>query len=404
MDDTTGRFRPAEPTLIVAVSAALMTVGVVMVGSASSSLDGSMFRTHFWQSSFGRQVVFVILGFATIVTMSWAGRRMLAWPQRTWQWLALIGIAGTAGLLVAVLIPGIGRQVNGAWRWIQIGPPEYGIRFQPSEVAKLTLVIALAAWLARPAEKVRTLLGGLVPGAVIIGLLAGLVGLEDFGTAVLLAGVGVVMLWAGGCRVWHLLLLAAPAVWAGNYLIQSKPYRLDRWLSFLDIWADPQGAGYHPIQSLVTIASGGWFGRGLGNGIQKHGYLPESRTDFIFSVLCEETGVVGGVAVILLFIVLLWLGARVVRAAPNPFIRMLALGITVSVGLQAIMNIAVVTVCAPTKGIALPLVSAGGSGIVFLGIGIGFLAAAADGRGRPEAGPPTVSSMERDAPAYPVVT
>jgi cell division protein FtsW len=246
-------------------------------------------------------------------------------------------------------------------------------------LAKLTLVVFLAAYLsARSAEgTLGRFFRGVLPAALAIGVCAVLVGSEDFGTAVLLAGVGGLMLLVAGGRWRHLLLLAGPALAAFAGLLLAKPYRMQRLTSFMDIWADPRGEGYHPIQSLITIASGGWFGRGLGGGIQKYGYLPESRTDFIFAVWCEETGLVGAAVVLLLFGLLLYLGTRAAQAAPTTFGRLLAVGLTLMVVLQAVMNIAVVTVAAPTKGIALPLVSAGGSGVVFLGASVGLLAGVA---------------------------
>ena len=169
-------------------------------------------------------------------------------------------------------------------------------------------------------------------------------------------------------------------------LICLKPYRLERIIGFLDPHADALGAGYHPLQSLRTIASGGWLGVGLGAGIQKHGYLPESQTDFIFAIICEELGLLGGFVVIGLFAALVWAGLRVMRAAPSSFERLLAFGLTALLGLQAVMHIAVVTVCAPTTGMSLPFVSAGGSGMLTSCVAIGMLTAiAARGRCRSEA-------------------
>ena len=373
-----------------------MTIGVVMIASASASLDKSAFRLQFWRSSFGRQAVFVVIGFLTIVAVARLGRVVLAWNERTWRRLAMTLFALTIASLVAVLIPGISREVHGARRWIQFSQDEYGLRFQPSELAKLTTVIVLAVLFSRPAGKVRSFWRGMLPGVFVVGLTAGLVGLEDFGTAVLLAAVGGAVLLVGGCRIYQLVLMSIPAVAALWYLLASQPYRLARLASFQNIWSDAQGAGYHPVQSLVTIASGGWLGRGLGAGIQKYGYLPESRTDFIFSVICEEAGALGGILVILMFITLVWLGGRATLHATDPFRRLLAFGATLTLGLQAAMNIAVVTVCVPTKGMALPLVSAGGSGIVFLGTAIGLLAAvAADG---------DYKSLSRPAPAETLVS
>ena len=185
------------------------------------------------------------------------------------------------------------------------------------------------------------------------------------------------MLIVGGARWRHLILVGLPGAAAMAYLIIREPYRVQRLTVFLDIWSDPQGAGYHPIQSLVTIASGGFTGRGLGAGVQKYGYLPEARSDFIFSVICEETGMIGAVCVIALFLALLALGARVVNSRVSPFGRLLAFGVTFLLALQALINIAVVSVCAPTKGISLPLVSAGGSGVILLGVAVGLLVSVA---------------------------
>ena len=364
------------PLAIMGISAALMIIGVVMIASASASLDRPLLSAGLWHSVFARQLMFAAMGFVTMVAFSRIGPQRFAWRSGWWQptiFLLLI----TGACLVAVLVPGIGLERNGARRWLPLGPPDSGINFQPSELAKLGLVVFLAAFLAQRGPRVRSALGTLLPAVLVIGLIGGLVGREDFGTAALLGLVSGAMLLAAGCRIWHLVVTALPALAGAAYLVCFEPYRLERVTSFFDIWKDPQGSGYHPIQSLATIASGGWFGRGLGAGVQKYGYLPASQTDFIFSVICEETGAVGGLAVILLFIVLILLGLRVMRRAGDAQTRLVALGVTALVGLQAAINIAVVTVVAPTKGIALPFVSAGGSGIIFLGALVGLLAGAA---------------------------
>jgi cell division protein FtsW len=362
---------------IIAICTALMTVGLVMIASASASLDRPVLQLEFWRTPFGRQLVFVAAGFITILAAAALGRRAVNWNRRTWAFVAALAFAVTTVTLVAVLVPGIGKEVNGARRWIPFGSDGLGLRLQPSEAAKLALVVILAVLLSRERHRVRSFWRTLLPCVAVIAVFVGLVGREDFGTAALLAVIGGSMLLVGGCRIYQLVLLTVPAIAAMVHLVVSHPYRIERLIAFRNIWADPQGIGYHPIQSLVTIASGGWFGRGLGVGVQKYGYLPESRTDFIFSVICEETGIIGGAVVILLFVVLLWLGGRAITHAPNPLARLIAFGVTVAITMQAVMNVAVVTVCMPTKGIALPFVSAGGSGIVFLGAAVGLLAAVA---------------------------
>jgi cell division protein FtsW len=226
---------------------------------------------------------------------------------------------------------------------------------------------------------------GFAPASLAIGCCVLLVGSEDFGTSVLLLGVGVCMLFVAGCRLRHLAMLGGLGACALVGLLFSAPYRLARITAYADIWADPRGSGYQPLQSLAAIASGGWFGKGLGAGVQKHGYLPESRTDFIFAVICEEMGVFGACVVIALFCVFVWLGLRTMLMAPTRFERLVAFGLTVTVALQAAMNIAVVTVVTPTTGISLPLVSAGGSGVVTFCLAVGILAGIA-ARGRAQAG------------------
>jgi cell division protein FtsW len=367
---------------IILVAAALMTVGLVAAASTSASLEAPILRADFFETPFGRQTVFATLGFAIVLLVARMGHEPLRWRPGRWLQPSVWLLLATIACLILVWVPGIGVERNGARRWMQLGVGTFAVGFQPSELAKLTLVIFLAACLARqPGEGIRRFFKGLLPAALTIGLCAALVGAEDFGTAVLLAAVGGLMLLAGGARLLHLLLLTLPALATFAWLLVARPYRLQRLTAFADIWSDPRGEGYHPIQSLITIASGRWFGQGLGSGTQKYGYLPESSTDFVFAVWCEETGLVGAVTVLLLFGLLLYLGTRAARAARTAFGRLVALGVTLMVTLQAVMNIAVVTAAAPTKGIALPLVSAGGSGIVFLGASIGLLAGIAR-RGR----------------------
>jgi len=208
---------------------------------------------------------------------------------------------------------------------------------------------------------------------MMIGLSLGIIGKEDFGTAALLVCVSGAMLLIGGARIWHLCLLAcsaAPVFW---YLLHNRTHRAGRLTSFRDIWADPEGASYQVVQSLCAIASGDVHGRGLGRGFVKS-YLPEARTDFIFSVICEELGMIGAIAVIALFFAFLWQCRLIIRDCADPMGKVLAFGIAMTIGIQAVMNIAVVTVSVPTKGISLPLVSAGGSGVIFLGVLVGVLA------------------------------
>lgn len=371
----------AASTTISIVAAALMGLGVVMVFSAGASLTAPSVSELTLSDPSVRQGIFTIaalvimLGVGVLPYDLWRLRRG-TWFQPT----VLLSLASVA-LLAVVLVPGIGEMRNGARRWLSIGPSSMGISFQPSELAKLSLVLLFSAMAGAMGDRIRRFWSGLLPMLVILGVYAALVGIEDFGTAALLAAVGVSILLGAGAKFWHLVLAAVPGMAGIIYLILVKPYRLERLQTFLDPFADPQGSGYHQVQSLITIASGGWWGQGLGAGVQKYGYLPEGRTDFIFSVICEELGLVGGVAVLGLFAVLLWSGRQAMVRAGSEFGRLLVLGGSLMIGFQAAMNVAVVTVSIPTKGIGLPLVSAGGSGVILFGVLLGMMINVARDRG-----------------------
>jgi len=354
---------------IVALATGLMGLGAVMTFSAAATFNEPMIGWPFWHYPALRQLVFLVGALVAMLIMTQV-------PYRIWRgarglpavFLLLVALAAS----VAVLVPGIGLEVNNARRWLGFGPASWGLRIQPSEVVKVALPIFLSVWMANRAD-IRRFWRGFLPAVCAIGVSVGMVGIEDFGTAALLAAVGGAMLMAGGAKWRHIFLLVLPAVPAFGYLLTSRAHRLERLITFLDIWRDPEGKGYQAIQSLCTIASGGWWGRGLGNGYVK-GYLPAARTDFIFSVICEELGMVGAVAVIGLLIALVWNGREAFLRCADPMGRLLAFGITMTIGMQAVMNVAVVTVSVPTKGIALPLVSAGGSGAIVMGGLVGILA------------------------------
>jgi cell division protein FtsW len=251
----------------------------------------------------------------------------------------------------------------------------FTLSFQPAEFAKVVLVVWLAALLTRPWCDVRSFRRGFLPAVLSGGLLIALTGIEDFGTAALMGVILVCMLLLAGARWRHLVSTGFLGLAAGAGLLLLKPYRLQRLIIFFSEDTDPAAEGYQITQSLIAIGSGGWWGRGLGAGVQKYGYLPQDNNDFIFAIVCEELGIVGGIAVIALFVLLLWRGWSIARHALDPFGRLLAAGITLLICLQAAFNVGVVTNSVPTKGISLPFVSAGGSGVLFLGIAAGLLAA-----------------------------
>ncbi|UCE61254.1 MAG: FtsW/RodA/SpoVE family cell cycle protein [Phycisphaerales bacterium] len=365
-----------HPGSIVLVTLALLTLGLVVVASATASLDRPMFAAPLWQSAFCRQAVFAAIGVAVMIIARYLSVGVLATSDRRAR-VSHVLFALVLVCLVAALVPSLADPHRGSQRWLQIAPLRAGIGFQPSEFAKLAMVGMLAALLTERKTSLRSFRGGFLPVAGAIGAYCLLVGKEDFGTAVLLGAIGVGMLFVAGCRIRHLFAMGLVGACGFGALLVTAPYRLERLTAYQDIWADPKGAGYQPVQSLATIASGGWWGTGLGGGVQKYGYLPESHSDFIFSVICEEMGMLGGCLVIGLYCAFVWLGLRTMMAARTPFERILAFGITATVGLQAAMNIAVVTVVTPTTGISLPLISAGGSGVVTFCVASGVLAAIA---------------------------
>jgi len=278
-------------------------------------------------------------------------------------------LAVTLLLLAAVLVPGIGRSINGARRWLRVG----ALSFQPAELMKFTLVVYVSAYVTGKGKKIRSLVHGLVPGLLICGLFLGLTLVQpDFGTVVAVGAVLAALFFAGGARIPHLVLLGLVVVPFGIFSVASKAYRLRRLMTFLDPWADPQGAGHQIVQSFLAFGSGGVFGRGLGEGRQKLLFLPERHSDFIYAVIGEELGIIGALLVLALFGLVLWRGIAIARNAQG-LGRMLALGFTLLITVQALFNMAVVTGIVPTKGIALPLVSYGGSALVVTLASVGVM-------------------------------
>ncbi|MBI5863798.1 MAG: cell division protein FtsW [Planctomycetes bacterium] len=353
---------------VLFVVGCLMTLGVVMVYSASVALGGAGFEwKNIWNSPL-RQSVFAAAAFVVMVAAAHVDYRLLAWERPRDFVLPGLLLLATVGALVAVLVPGVGVVQKGAARAISIPG---GLTFQPSELAKLTLCVTMAALFTRPGADPRSLKRSFLPALIIGGVLIGLVGKEDLGTAALMGVVLAGLLVLGGVRWSHILGVVLLGAAGGA----AKRYRLERLRTWFSETPDARDEGYQVTQSLLAIANGGWWGRGLGASIQKYDYLPQKNNDFIFSILCEELGIAGGIFVIFLFVCLLVLGWRIARRAETAFGRLLAAGITLTLCLQAAFNIGVVTNSVPTKGISLPFVSAGGSGVLFLGLAAGILAA-----------------------------
>jgi cell division protein FtsW len=345
----------------------LLLLGVLIVQSAASRVTGD--TAWSWNSTGTKHLVFVILSLGTFFAVGHLDyRTLLRRPKITLAnpiiWIFAIALI-TSGL---TLVPHIGKQINGARRWLAVGP----VFLQPSELAKWAVVTFLAWWLShRPLNIER--FGNFLLTLIPITAICLLVVIQDFGTAALIAGVALFMLIAGRVKWWHLMLVIPPAMAAGFWFVHHKAYRWQRMTSFTHPFADPKGEGDHMIQSLLSFATGGIFGRGLGNGIQKLGYLPEDTTDFIFSVICEELGIFGALLTIALYLGILFVAWQAIKEKRDSFGRLLAFGIAAMVCTQALINIAVATVSVPTKGLSLPLVSAGGSGLVITCGALGLL-------------------------------
>ena len=339
---------------------ALVCASVVMVYSASAFVALEKYQQpNFFVT---RQLMWACLGMALLSIVMRIDYRTYKNDKLVWVLLGLVGL-----MLVFVLFS---RPINGARRWVGIG----GFGIQPSELAKVAAILFTALALDRRCHRINDIGYSLLPIGIIVGGLVGLIMLEpDFGTAVSLLAVVGVMVFAAGFSYRYVggtLLLALPAL---SVILIQEDYRRRRLLTFLDPWADPLGDGFHIIQSLIAVGTGGVFGKGLWSGVQKLFYLPEPHTDFIFAVISEETGLIGASLVVLCFSVIGWRGVRMATRAPDRFGAFLAVGITMMLVLQAFGNISVVLGLMPTKGIPLPLVSNGGSSMLVNLLAIGVL-------------------------------
>ena len=349
--------------LLMGVLALLLAMGLVMVASSSVAVAeryaGS--ELHF----FLRQLVFAGLGLGAAIAM-------YCIPLRHWEQASFALLALALVLLIAVLIPGIGHVVNGARRWIDLGP----VNLQASEPARLCLFLYLAGYVTRHQAQVQHRIRGLIKPLLPLGLAAILLLAEpDFGaTAVLLAVTGI-MLFAAGAKLSHLLLLGVAGIGTLALLIVSSPYRLARMVSFTNPWDDPFNQGFQLTQSLIAIGRGEWGGVGLGNSIQKLLYLPETHTDFLFAIYAEEFGLIGTVVLLPLFAVVVWRGFAIARAAQAhaTFNALVAYGLTAWIGLQAFINMAVNMGVLPTKGLTMPFFSYGGSSLLVMCAAVGLI-------------------------------
>jgi cell division protein FtsW len=346
--------------LLLGVTVALLGFGLVMVWSASSALAQERHGNPYYFLI--KQVAWGALGLAFMVAALRIDYRTLRRPAVVYSLL----LVSTLLLIVVLFL----RPVNDAHRWIRLG----ALSFQPAELAKLSMVLFLAYHIERRAERLSELVT-LVPALLLLGWFGFLVLIQpDLGTAFCLILTGAVMLYAAGVRLRYFAVLVLPVAVVLYGAVMNVPWRRVRLATFFDPWADPQGAGYQVIQSLIAVGTGGVTGVGLMEGRQKLFYLPYPYSDFIFAVIGEELGMLGALAVVLAFVVLLWRGLRAAWSAPDDFGRFLAAGLTLSIVLQALINVSVVLGILPTKGIPLPFISAGGSSLVFALAGVGLVA------------------------------
>jgi cell division protein FtsW len=291
-------------------------------------------------------------------------------PVRLYRILAYPALVISFILLVMLFFPGMGRSVGGACRWLRIA----GFSLQPSELAKLSLAIYIAYSMSKKGTNMSSFSQGLLPHLFIVGAFMFLILLQpDFGTTVIIGCWLVIILFVGGLNLLHLLSMALISLPAMLWLIWRADYRINRLWAFMHPWDDPQGLGYHIIHSFLAFGSGGILGVGLGNSKQKLLYLPEPHTDFILSIIAEELGLLGIIAIIVLFGVLILRGIKIALEAPDLYSSYLAMGISTMIGLQVIINMGVVMGLLPTKGLTLPLLSYGGSSLVVNLLSVGIL-------------------------------
>ncbi len=377
--------------IVVLCALALLTLGVVMVNSAEMAVspmtpeaaalnagvtqEGVTFQSI--ATSTAAKHMLMALAALTVAALFPVGllRRAVGRVGQMFSPLVLlsVGVIVLVGLLATVYWSPIARPVNGSNRWVTVGPIQ---SIQPSELGKwflIWLIAAYAVWVGR--ERLAKFWVGFVPAVVAIGIVSAFVVLEDLGTGVLMATAASLVLLAAGGRVLHFALIVPLGLVGIGAAIIQNPYRIQRVSSFLDPYADPQNSGFHMIQSMATVAGGGVTGRGLGNGLQKFGYLPEDQTDFLFAIISEELGLAGAMLTLTLYAVLVWAILAIVRRQDDPLLRLGALGIMATIVIQASINLIVVTGLGPTKGIALPLLSAGGTGWILTAACLGLVVA-----------------------------
>jgi cell division protein FtsW len=340
----------------------MLSLGTIMVFSSSSAYAYNAFKGDTYRI-LKDQLKYVPIGLVGMfITMNFNYKKL----SKIAPILLIVSIV----LLILVDIPGIGTKLNGSRRWINLGITN----FQPSEIAKLSVIIFFSYSLSKRKDQLQSFFKGLLPYLMIIALYAGLMMLEPhFSGTIVIAIVACIILFSAGAKIKHFVFISLPVVPAIIYVATFATYRSDRIKAFLNPWKYKSDEGWQIINSLLAIGSGGLFGRGLGKSLQKFLWIPEPYNDYIFAVLAEELGYIGVLVVLLLFLIFIWRGIKVSLNAPDLFGSLLAIGITSLVAVQAILNIAVVTNCIPSTGMPLPFFSYGGTSLIFLMCGVGIL-------------------------------
>jgi len=362
------RRNPTGQTLML-TTFALLALGVVMVHSAVASVA----RPGVWYTRLDvRHTIFAGAAVVVLLTVWLLDYRKLAGRGRV-PVLPAVALAGALLAGALVFVPGLGHSVGGYYRWLRIGPAKYSMGFQPSELIKLALTVFLAAWLSRETTQVRSFWRTFLPAVAVIALCVGLIVTQDFGTAVIVAASAGVALLLAGVPLRYLAGLAVPAAGAFYLFIIRSEYRMARISAMLDPWARANPSSYQPRQSLLAVVTGGYTGKGVGRGMLKLGFLPEAPTDFIFSVYCEEWGLIGAALLMGLLLVWIWHARRASARAGDRFGMLLAgtLGFTVAV--QAVLHIAVDLVAVPPTGMSMPFISAGGTALVLMAATAGLM-------------------------------
>jgi len=372
-----GRARPAWDPWLLGATGVLLAAGVIMVHSASVAYaEREMGNSVYFLV---RHASYVILG---LLFMAFTMRTRVRWWEKAGPYLLLIGIVA----LSVVLLPGIGAHVNGSSRWLPLGV----FNLQPSELVKLFMIVYAAGYLVRKQEELRFFTQGILMISIVLAVIGMLLLQEpDLGSVVVISLTVFAMLFLGGVHFWHFLAVVGAGLGGMALLTFISPYRMARITGFLDPWADPFNTGFQLTQALIAFGRGEWLGVGLGASIQKMFYLPAAHTDFLFAVLAEELGLLGVLACMALFTVIVWRAFQIARSAETQgqvYAARLAQGIGLLLGMQAMINMGVNMGALPTKGLTLPFVSYGGSSMIVSCLAAGLLLRIGREQGRQKVG------------------